>query len=91
MARSFSRTSTADHITLSVDDDGEGVVPSDRERIFERFARADDSRSRGTGGIGLGLAVVRATATRHRGSVRCEPSLLGGARFVVTLPCDASV
>ncbi|MGD9792404.1 MAG: sensor histidine kinase [Acidimicrobiia bacterium] len=84
-----SLTSTDEHITLCVDDDGRGVEPCDRERIFERFARADDSRSRDTGGVGLGLAVVRATAARHRGTVQCEPSPLGGARFVVTLPGGA--
>jgi signal transduction histidine kinase len=73
-------------ITLSVDDDGEGVGVDDRERIFERFTRTDDSRSRDTGGVGLGLAVVRATARRHGGDVCCETSPNGGARFVVTLP-----
>jgi signal transduction histidine kinase len=73
-------------ITLVVDDDGEGVPEADRERIFDRFSRTDSSRSRDTGGVGLGLAVVRATARRHGGDVRCEPAPLGGARFVVTLP-----
>ncbi len=72
-------------VTLAVDDDGEGVAESDRERIFERFTRTDSSRSRDTGGVGLGLAVVRATAQRHGGDVRCESSPTGGARFVVTL------
>ena len=73
-------------VTLTVDDDGEGVAEEDRERIFERFTRTDSSRSRDTGGVGLGLAVVRATARRHGGDVRCEAAPTGGARFVVTLP-----
>ena len=72
-------------VTLTVDDDGDGVAEDDRERIFERFTRTDSSRSRDTGGVGLGLAVARATARRHGGDVRCDASPLGGARFVVTL------
>ncbi len=73
-------------VTLTVDDDGDGVAEEDREKIFERFARTDSSRSRDTGGVGLGLAVVRATARRHGGDVRCEAAPTGGARFLVTLP-----
>ena len=73
-------------ITLTVEDDGDGVPEGDRERIFERFTRTDTSRSRDTGGVGLGLAVVRATARRHGGDVHCETAADGGARFVVTLP-----
>ena len=77
-------------ITLTVDDDGEGVADDDRQRIFERFTRTDSSRSRDTGGVGLGLAVVRATAQRHGGDVQCEASPLGGARLIVTLPGDTN-
>jgi two-component system OmpR family sensor kinase len=73
-------------VTLTVDDDGAGIAEEDRETIFERFTRTDSSRSRDTGGVGLGLAVVRATAQRHGGDVRCEEAPIGGARFVVTLP-----
>jgi signal transduction histidine kinase len=72
-------------VTLTVDDDGEGISQEDRERVFERFTRTDSSRSRDTGGVGLGLAVVRATAKRHGGDVRCDTAPTGGARFVVTL------
>ncbi len=78
-------------VVLTVDDDGDGVDEDDRERIFERFTRTDSSRSRDTGGVGLGLAVVRATAQRHGGDVRCETSPTGGGRFLVTLPGDADV
>jgi signal transduction histidine kinase len=84
-----SLTTDEETITLTVDDDGIGVRPSDRERIFERFTRTDASRSRDTGGVGLGLAVVRATARRHGGEVRCDDAPGGGARFVVTLPISA--
>jgi signal transduction histidine kinase len=75
-----------DIVRLTVDDDGPGIAPGDRHRIFERFARLDDSRSRDRGGSGLGLAVVRSIVTRHRGHVWVEDSPTGGARFVVELP-----
>jgi signal transduction histidine kinase len=71
---------------LTVDDDGEGVAEDDRQQIFDRFTRTDSSRSRHTGGVGLGLAVVRATAQRHGGDVQVDTSPIGGARFTVTLP-----
>lgn len=82
----ISLASNEGTITLTVDDDGDGVEEDDRPRIFERFTRADSSRSRDTGGVGLGLAVVRATARRHGGDVHCDTAPLGGARFAVTLP-----
>jgi signal transduction histidine kinase len=71
---------------LTIDDDGSGVPAADRERIFERFVRLDEARTRDAGGSGLGLAIVRAIAQAEGGSVRVEDSPLGGARFVVTLP-----
>jgi heavy metal sensor kinase len=76
-----------DTVTLVVEDDGPGVAPEDRERIFERFARVDDARSRGTGGTGLGLAIVREIVGRHAGRVAIEDGS-SGARFVVRLPAD---
>jgi signal transduction histidine kinase len=81
-------TNAGGAITLTVDDDGEGIADDDRERVFERFTRTDSSRSRETGGVGLGLAVVRATARRHGGDVRYDTAPAGGASFVVTLPCE---
>ncbi len=73
-------------IVILVDDDGPGVPPAHRQRIFDRFVRLDDSRSRREGGSGLGLALVASIAEHHGGSVACEDSPLGGARFVLRLP-----
>lgn len=70
---------------VEVIDDGPGVPPADRERIFDRFARLDDSRARQTGGTGLGLAIARHIARAHHGDVVVADSKVG-ARFVVTLP-----
>ncbi|WP_063050200.1 sensor histidine kinase [Nocardia arthritidis] len=72
--------------TLSVGDDGPGVPPADRERIFQRFVRLDDARSRDEGGAGLGLAIVRDVVERHGGAIRVIDGTAGGACFVVTLP-----
>ena len=54
---------------ISVSDDGPGIAPADRERVFERFTRLDDSRGRSSGGAGLGLAIVRELVTRIGGTV----------------------
>jgi signal transduction histidine kinase len=76
-------------VRVIVDDDGPGIGPADRERIFERFTRLDDSRARDQGGAGLGLAVVRSIVTRHGGQVWADESPLGGARFTIELPAAA--
>lgn len=73
-------------VELTVADDGTGIAPPDRERIFERFTRLDTARGRRTGGYGLGLAIVRQIVTSHQGTVRVEENPGGGARFVVDFP-----
>jgi two-component system OmpR family sensor kinase len=71
---------------LSVADHGPGLKPEDTERIFEPFYRADPSRSRDSGGAGLGLSIVNAVVTAHGGHVRVKETSGGGATFEVELP-----
>ncbi|MGP4112024.1 sensor histidine kinase [Streptomyces sp. 4N509B] len=71
---------------VEVADDGAGVPEADRERIFERFVRLDDARSRDDGGAGLGLAIARDVAGRHGGSLTVSRAPEGGALFVLRLP-----
>ncbi|MFB4307544.1 sensor histidine kinase [Actinomadura sp. GTD37] len=71
---------------LRVADDGPGVPAADRERIFERFVRLDDARSRDEGGAGLGLAIARDLVLAHGGSLTVGEAPGGGALFEVRLP-----
>ena len=84
-ARTTIRVEVSDG-SVVVEDDGPGIPPDDRERIFERFTRLERARSRHDGGAGLGLALVREIAAHHGGTVSVEDGSLGGARFVVGLP-----
>jgi signal transduction histidine kinase len=70
---------------LVVEDDGPGVAPADRARVFERFVRLDDSRQRRGGGSGLGLAIVQEVVRAHGGTVRLRESAMGGCRVEVRL------
>ncbi|MEV5613864.1 HAMP domain-containing sensor histidine kinase [Streptomyces sp. NPDC052225] len=71
---------------LTVGDDGDGVPEAERERIFERFVRLDDARSRDGGGAGLGLAIARDVAERHGGTLTVRTAPQGGALFELSLP-----
>ncbi|MFD0355392.1 sensor histidine kinase [Streptomyces sp. NPDC127110] len=73
---------------LEVLDDGPGIPPADRERVFERFTRLDDARSRDHGGAGLGLAIARDLTTHHGGTLTAEPADRG-ARLRAVLPAAA--
>ncbi|KAF1014516.1 MAG: Sensor protein RstB [Stenotrophomonas maltophilia] len=66
---------------LRVDDDGPGIPEADREKVLRPFTRLDESRSRDTGGFGLGLAIVCRIALRHGGELQVSRSRLGGARL----------
>ncbi len=81
--RAFSEDGMA---IIEIDDDGPGVPPADLERVFEPFYRGEPSRNRETGGMGLGLAVVRSLARAHGGDVTLANRLGGGLRATVKLP-----
>lgn len=73
---------------ISVEDRGPGVSPEDKPHLFDRFYRADRSRSRATGGNGLGLAIVAGIAEAHAGSYGVEDTAGGGTTFWIRLPLD---
>ncbi|MFE6943292.1 sensor histidine kinase [Streptomyces chartreusis] len=73
-------------VVAAVADDGDGVAEADRERIFERFVRLDEARSRDDGGAGLGLAIARDVAVRHGGTLTVGRAPAGGALFELRLP-----
>jgi signal transduction histidine kinase len=74
-------------VVLVVDDDGPGVPPDQRRRVFERFVRLDDARARDGGGSGLGLAIVAEVVAAHGGTVELSDAPdLGGARVEIKLP-----
>jgi signal transduction histidine kinase len=73
-------------VVVAVTDDGAGVAEPERERIFERFVRLGDARSRGEGGAGPGLAIARDVAHRHGGTLTATRAAEGGARSALRLP-----
>jgi two-component system OmpR family sensor kinase len=76
-----------DRAVVEVEDEGPGLAEGDADLVFERFFRSDPSRSRHTGGAGLGLAIVASIVTAHGGSVEVGRGQAGGALFRVLLPC----
>jgi signal transduction histidine kinase len=82
----FSLTEQDGWVRLDVDDDGPGIPPSDRERVFERFVRLDDARTRDGDGAGLGLAIVAELVAAHDGGATVADSPLGGTRVALRLP-----
>ncbi len=77
-----------DEVIFEVRDHGEGIPKQLREKVFERFYRADNSRNRETGGSGLGLSIVSTIVERHEGQIVADETDGGGATFRVTLPVD---
>jgi two-component system, OmpR family, osmolarity sensor histidine kinase EnvZ len=73
-------------LDILVDDDGPGIAPADRDRVFRAFVRLDPSRNPSTGGVGLGLTIARDVARGHGGDVRLETSPYGGLRVRLYLP-----
>jgi len=77
---------THDQFTIEVADTGTGIAPADLQRIFDRFWRADSSRSRTTGGSGLGLAIARKLIEAHDGHITATSRLGVGSTFTIALP-----
>jgi signal transduction histidine kinase len=80
----FRRTGSGS--VLAVADDGDGIPPADRERVFDRFARLDEGRGRDSGGTGLGLAIVSELVRRRGGDIRLGDSAYGGLLVEVSFP-----
>jgi two-component system OmpR family sensor kinase len=78
-------------VQVEVADHGPGLTPEQADRVFERFYRADQARTRQAGGTGLGLAIVSALVTAHGGTVTAEPTPGGGATFRIVLPLAPEV
>jgi len=81
-----SRGAAQRGVTIVVRDTGEGIAPEDLPHVFERFYRAEQSRSRGEGGFGLGLAIVKHLVQLHGGDVQVESEPRRGSTFSVFLP-----
>ncbi|CAM8646678.1 BaeS Signal transduction histidine kinase [Acidimicrobiia bacterium] len=84
-------TVESSEVLIAIVDRGIGIPARDIERVFERFYRVDQARSRQTGGTGLGLAIVRHVAVNHRGTVDVESRLGEGSRFTLRLPALESI
>ena len=80
------KAATSEEVELWVADDGPGIPPEARERVFERFYRVDKARSREQGGTGLGLAIVKHIVQAHGGRAWVRSELGQGAIFYFTLP-----
>ena len=80
---------SGDAIEVTVTDQGVGIPAAEQERIFERFYRVDEARSRATGGTGLGLAIVKHISNNHGGEVSVWSQEGRGSTFTVTLPAAA--
>ncbi|WP_238009138.1 HAMP domain-containing sensor histidine kinase [Dactylosporangium sp. AC04546] len=80
-----------DHADLTVTDDGPGIPAADRDRVFDRFVRLDDARSRDGGGTGLGLSIARDIVVAHGGTLTVDDAPGGGAVLRIRLPSDAEL
>ncbi len=83
---SVSRRRRGDDIEIAVTDRGIGIARADQERVFERFFRVDQARSRATGGTGLGLAIVKHVAANHNGTIRLWSQPGTGSTFTLSIP-----
>jgi signal transduction histidine kinase len=77
---------SGDHVIVDIEDNGPGVPPEDRTKIFDRFYRVDKARWRESGGAGLGLAITKWVVEAHRGDISLDGGLPHGCLFRVRLP-----
>lgn len=89
-AVSVSVMSRNDQVAIAVADTGPGIAAEDRERLFERFWRADRARTRNRGGTGLGLAIAQSLVEAHGGTIAVESEPGRGSTFTVTLPAGSA-
>ena len=75
-----------ENLQITVEDTGIGIPEKDLPRVFERFYRTDRSRTRKTGGVGIGLSITKAIVKAHNGNIYCESTPGEGSRFIVNLP-----
>lgn len=85
----FSSIISGNLVKLEISDSGIGIPKEMMERIFERFFRIDQARSRDSGGTGLGLAIVKHLVEAHGGEIRCESQFGKGSTFSITLPSSS--
>lgn len=83
---SLSLKEVANKVLVSIEDTGIGISEGNQEKIFDRFFCADPSRSRETGGVGLGLSICRNIVELHRGKIEVKSRIDTGSTFIVTLP-----
>jgi len=81
-------TAAPDMLGITIDDDGPGIAATDMARVFEPFVRVETSRSRETGGLGLGMAIARSIVRGHGGEITLANRLEGGLRVSIQLPQD---
>lgn len=83
-------TEAHDVLQITIDDDGPGIAAPDQERVFEPFVRLEVSRSRDTGGVGLGMAIARSIVRAHGGEITLANRPTGGLRITIHVPKDGT-
>jgi signal transduction histidine kinase len=80
--------SRGEQVEFRISDTGTGISEEDQARIFERFYKADASRTNSSGGSGLGLSIVKKIVEMHKGTIEVESEVGGGTTFTVSLPME---
>jgi signal transduction histidine kinase len=83
------RTTPGGEAVLAVSDDGPGIAAEHREKIYERFYRVDEGRSRDVGGAGLGLSIVKWAVENNGGRIELDSAADRGSTFRILFPCPA--